>query len=176
MIKTDIYNEKELRKYVIELALSKYGNPYVHGKQGPDEFDCAGFAWFVYKSLLDISIFYKGIGKSTTTKIMTGFYGNLRLYKEELLDKDINLIKEGDVLLFHTQSLDDDMPKEDNKYPGHCGIYLSDGQFIHATNRVGKVVVSSFEENEKWNRQLVASKDIIGDAKSLRKKINNISK
>lgn len=94
--------------------------------------------------------------------IMTSKYGILTLYNTEF--KDISLIKRGDIVLLHRQSLNDNKPRVDNKYPGHCGIYLGDNKFIHASGTKKKVVIDTFY-NDYWYKKLVASKDIISDRK-----------
>lgn len=159
-IKTDTL---ELRKKVAELALLQYQKKYEHGKMGPDSFDCAGLVWYLYYTLFEINIFRNGgYGLSTTTKIMTTNYGRLSIYKK-YIGKDLSLVGIGDILFFHRQSLSDIEPKEDNKYPGHCGIYLGYNNFIHASRPKGKVVISNFDNNTYWNDVLVGSKDIISD-------------
>lgn len=52
------------------------------------------------------------------------------------------------------------IPKDNNKYPGHCGIYLGNNEFIHSSKVKGKVVISNFTKNDYWKRVLVASKDV----------------
>ena len=133
---------------------------YVHGKHGPDTFDCAGFVWYVYHEILGIDIYKDGIGISTTTKIMTSIYGELVLYTEDILDKNLSLIKGGDILLFHRQSLESTEPLRDNKYPGHCGIYLGDNRFIHALRKQGYIIISNFDTSEYWTKKLIASKNV----------------
>lgn len=61
------------------------------------------------------------------------------------------------------------MPKEDNRYPGHCGIYLSDNYFIQSSSVIGKVIISNFELNDYWKKVLVGSKDILSDDNVLKK-------
>lgn len=149
-------NTKELilRDKIIKLALLQHHKKYVHGKHGENDcFDCAGFVWYVYHELLGIDLYQNGYGLSTTTKMMTSDYGKL--------NKDLSLIKSGDILFFHRQSKEDNEPKRDNKYPGHCGIYLYDNKFIHALRKEGKIVISDFEKNKYWKKVLVASKDVI---------------
>ena len=155
-----ITNEEILRQKIIELALKQYKKMYVHGKHGPDTFDCAGFVWYIYHEILDIDIYKDGIGYSTTTKIMTSSYGKLVLYTENILNKNFSLINPGDIVLFHRQSLECTEPLEDNKYPGHCGIYLGDKRFIHASRRKGYITISNFDKSEYWTKKLVASKNI----------------
>ena len=97
---------------------------------------------------------------STTTKIMTSTYGTLTLFNENDFNKNIKSIKKGDIVFFHRQSLDDNEPKINNKYPGHCGIYLGNNKFIHCSRSQKKVIINTFN-NDYWNKVLVASKNII---------------
>lgn len=159
MIKKDTINEIEIREKIVELALSLQGKQYVHDTYGPDTFDCAGFVKYVYKNVLNINIFEEGIGLSTTTKVMTSKYGILTLYPT------IDILNKGDILLFHTQSLDATKPSIDNKYPGHCAIYIGDNKYIHCTSKGINpgVGVRDFSEKKKLNRKLVASKDIVSN-------------
>lgn len=161
------FKENELRKKIIKLALLQHHKLYEHGMNGPDSFDCAGLVWFIYNELFDINLYHSGFGLSTTTKIMTSSYGSLRLYNEQELNKDLSLIKSGDVLFFHRQSMNDIVPKVDNKYPGHCGIYLGDNYFIHCSRPKGQVIISNFDNNEYWKKVLVANKDILSNSKIL---------
>ena len=162
-------NTNNLRNEIIKLALSQHGKLYVHDNNGPDTFDCAGLLWFLFNTLCNINIYEGGFGLSTTTKIMTCHYGKLIVFEENIQDKDLSLIKEGDIVFFHRQSLSDNEPKKYNKYPGHCWLYLGDNNFIHCSRPKGKVVISNFENNEYWKKVLVASKDILSDEKELQK-------
>lgn len=169
MIKTNTNNELLLREKIIKFALQQYGSLYVHGKHGPDSFDCAGFAWFVYNEMCNIDIYKDGFGLSTTTRIMTSCYGKNNLYDENDLNKNIDIINSGDILFFHRQSIKDNKPRIDNKYPGHCGIYLSDNYFIHCSSKKEKVIIGYFKNNNYWKKVLVGSKNIISDSKVLKK-------
>lgn len=154
--------ELELRYKIIKLALLQHHKKYVHGKNGPDTFDCAGLVWFIYHELFQLNLYQNGFGLSTTTKIMTNPLGKLTLF-EEKKDKDFSLIQTGDILFFHRQSLQDREPTEQNKYPGHCGLYLGEDKFIHCSRLKGKVVISNFRKNDYWEKVLVASKDVLKD-------------
>lgn len=148
---------------IIKLARLQHHKPYVHGQMGPDTFDCAGLVFYIYNKLFNINIFESGCGLSTTTMAMTSRYGKLTIYKEGDL-KNLSLIKKGDILFFHRQSLDEKEPLPNNKYPGHCGIYLGNEIFIHAPRSHGKIILNKFY-NEYWNKILVGSKSIIVDDK-----------
>ena len=145
-----------IRDDICSLAYTKLNNDYVHGSFGPDTFDCAGYVWYVYNKVLGIDIFKDGYGMSTTTMIMTSSYGKLIIYK------NIELINRGDIVLLHRQSLNDNEPRVDNKYPGHCGIYLGNNRFIHASGTKKKILINTFN-NEYWYNKLVASKDIVNN-------------
>lgn len=153
-------NEDIILDKIIKLARLQYHKPYVHGKMGPDAFDCAGLIFYLYNEILGINIFEGGYGLSTTTMSMTSIYGKLTLYKEEQAFKDISLIKKGDILFFHRQSLDNHEPLNNNKYPGHCGIYLGNLKFLHASRSNHRIIINSFF-NEYWKKVLVGSKSII---------------
>ncbi len=172
MIKAN-FKENELREKIIKLALLQHHKLYEHGKNGPDTFDCAGFVWFLYYEILRINLYNHGFGLSTTTKILTNNYGKTILFCESNRNKDLSVIKDGDILFFHRQSMNETIPKMDNKYPGHCGIYLGNNSFIHCSRPKRQVVISNFASNEYWEKVLVASKDIFSDNKILEmKKIN----
>lgn len=150
-----------LREEIVNTSLNQIGKDYVHNTYGPNSFDCAGLVFYIYNLVMGINIFEDGIGKSTTTKVMTSKYGKLVLFDEEDLAKDLSLIKKGDVLFFHTQSLKDNEPKSNNKYPGHCGIYIGDDSFIHANSKIGHVATDNFNDNKKLYKRLVGFKNII---------------
>lgn len=162
MIKANT-KEIELRYKIVKLALLQHHKKYVHGSNGPYTFDCAGLIWYVYNGIFNINLYENGFGLSTTTKIMTNNFGKLTIFDENSLNKNLSLIRDGDILFFHRQSLNDTVPKKDNKYPGHCGIYLGNNDFIHCSRSKGKVVISNFIKNEYWKSVLVASKDIFRD-------------
>ena len=155
------------------LSLQQLGKKYVHGKHGPDTFDCAGMVWYIYDSICRINIYESGIGLSTTTKIITSTYGSIILYDEDDLNKNLKLLEKGDILFFHRQSLGDNIPKIDNKYPGHCGIYLGDNSFIHCSRPKKKVIINNLVDDIYWQRVLIGSKRIISNNKILKKRTKN---
>ena len=140
------------------------GKKYVHGSYGPDTFDCAGLTWFIYAELFEINIHGDGIGMSTTTKQMTSSIGTLNTIDEEKnKEAFINELNAGDILFFHRQSLKDSYPKDDNYYPGHCGIYLGNNTFIHGPRKEGKIVIDKLHTENYWAKVLVGSKTIIAN-------------
>lgn len=153
--------EIQLRNELVKLALLEYKKLYEYGKNGPNTFDCAGLVWYVYNKIFNLNLYDGGIGLSTSTKIMTCKYGKLTLFEENNMDKNLSLIKKGDIIFFHRQSLNDNSPTENNKYPGHCGIYLGNQRFIHASKPKQKVIISDFTKNEYWLKVLVGIKNIL---------------
>ena len=108
---------------LISLALSKQGCKYVYATQGPNTFDCSGFTNYLYRTIYGITLSRSAYGQGYQTKY-------------PVIDKLTDL-KPGDVVCFNTNSDDDDMSD-------HVGLYLGNGQFIHASYSAGKVIISNF--------------------------------
>ncbi len=128
-----------------------------------DSFDCEQLINVIFRDLFDFSIRVNGFGKSSTTKVLTSsvgiFYDCKSLTNLEKIDF-ISNIKVGDILFFHTQSLNDTMPSYSNRYPGHLALYLGENKFIHAKSSIGKVIIESLQE-EDYLHILVGYKDLI---------------
>lgn len=157
----------EYRQDLINLTLDQYHKPYEEDSHGPDSFDYAGLIWYLYNEILGINIYEDGIGRDPSTHIMTSSYGKLYVYEENVKKLEDYNFKLGDILLFHTKSLQTE-PKKNNKYPGHCGIYIGEKEFIHSSIDHGQVVIGSFY-HEYWNKRLIGKKDIFEDEKVLKK-------
>ena len=130
------YNYKELARAGITLGididLNDYhklyiesanwiGSPYRHGGNSKHGTDCSGLTSSLYKNVYHIKL-----PRSTNEQIKVCH----RIKK--------NALKEGDLVFFHgTHS---------KRKPTHVGIYLKDGNFIHASNSHG-VIVSNLNEN-----------------------------
>lgn len=155
----NIFNEN-LRDSLINLTLSQLGKPYKHGAHGEDKFDCAGLVWYLFNEIYNLNLYDGGIGLSTTTKIMTSKPGKLILFEENDINKDLDIINKADIVFFHRQSLHEHVPTKSNKYPGHCGIYLGNRQFIHASRTDQKVTLTDLSKDDYWVKILVGSKDI----------------
>lgn len=85
----------------------------------PNSFDCSGFTYYVVKNKLG-----KSIPRTSTEQSRYGTYvskGNLRA---------------GDLVFFDTVG-------SNNGNVSHAGIYIGNGQFIHASSTQKKVVISS---------------------------------
>ena len=125
--KTSPDNAKKL-EYVITVAMSQLGKPYVYGSgysmdSDPRGFDCSGL---VYWCFLHIGI------KLKDTAYRQGYDESLK----KITDK--NDLRRGDLVFFDTVS--------DSDLSDHSAIYLGNGKFIHASSSKQRVIVSDMSE------------------------------
>jgi N-acetylmuramoyl-L-alanine amidase len=99
---------------IVEYAKQYLGCKYVYGAAGPSTFDCSGFTMYVFKN------FGITLSHSATAQSKVGTY----VAKEDLQPGD---------LVFFTDY-------ETGSGIGHCGIYVGDGNFIHASSGTGYCV------------------------------------
>jgi len=112
--------EASAQTAVVSYALSLAGAPYRFGKDSPEEgFDCSGFVRHVYQ--------HQGIALPRTARAMA----------EALPPISGDTMLAGDLLFFDIGG----------RPYSHVGIYLQQGQFIHApSRRLGKVMVSKLTD------------------------------
>lgn len=118
---------------IAEYALNYVGCRYVSGGRGPNKFDCSGFVYYVYKH------FGYNLKPGATTQ-----WRNL----DESVKKDDLL--PGDLLFFSRRGR-----------IFHVGIYIGDGQFVHAANSRKGVIVTDIDDPWYANRYCGA-KRVIG--------------
>lgn len=99
---------------VVEYAKKYLGCKYVYGASGPNTFDCSGFTMYVFRN------FGVSLSHSATAQSRVGTY----VAKENL--------QLGDLVFFTDY--------ETGHGIGHCGIYIGDGNFIHASSGTGYCV------------------------------------
>lgn len=99
---------------IVNYAKQYLGSKYVYGGSGPSTFDCSGFTMYVYKH------FGVSLSHSATAQSKRG----------TPIEKD-NLML-GDLVFFKDYQTMDGV--------GHCGIYIGDGNFIHASSGTGYCV------------------------------------
>lgn len=102
------------RQEIVNFAKKYLGCKYVYGASGPNTFDCSGFTMYVLKN------FGVTLSHSATAQSKVGTY----VAKENLIPGD---------LVFFTDY-------ETGSGIGHCGIYIGDGNFIHASSGTGYCV------------------------------------
>jgi uncharacterized protein YgiM (DUF1202 family) len=91
------------------------GVSYVYGGTSPSGFDCSGFLYYVYRQC------GYSITRTATSQNSDGVY----------VSRD-NL-QPGDIVIFYNSAM---------TAIGHAGMYIGNGQFIHASSGSGKVVIS----------------------------------
>ncbi|MBU5336377.1 C40 family peptidase [Intestinibacter bartlettii] len=108
---------------VIAYAKSLLGKPYVWGAQGPNSFDCSGFTYYVFKNKAGIVL-----PRTSSAQSKYGTYvskSNLRA---------------GDLVFFDTNGVNDGQVS-------HVGLYIGNGQMIHASYSQKKIVIDNFNSS-----------------------------
>jgi hypothetical protein len=122
-----------LSDHQFENEVKEYlGTPYRKGGTSKNGFDCSGFAREVYDRLLGIDLPHSS--------------GD-QFHSSELQKIDTRELQTGDLVFFANKK---------KKRINHVGVYLSDGQFIHASSSEG-IIVSSLDE-KYWKKRFVGSK------------------
>ena len=98
-----------LGEQIVALAKQYLGTPYVLGGNGPSSFDCSGFTKYIYAQ------FGYTLNRTATDQLQNG----VSISRDEL--------QPGDLVFFKYNT---------SKPVSHVGIYIGNGEFIHAsTNR-----------------------------------------
>ena len=99
---------------IVDFAKKYLGCKYVYGGSGPSTFDCSGFTMYVFKN------FGISLSHSANAQSKKGVY---------VAQGDL---QPGDLVFFKDYQTMDGI--------GHCGIYIGDGNFIHASSGTGYCV------------------------------------
>lgn len=106
--------DRALADQIVDYALQYLGYPYVYATAGPDSFDCSGFTSYVYKH------FGYSLHRSSYDQLKDG----KAVQKADLLPGDILLFsRNGDIVT-------------------HVGLYIGNGEFIHASTSTTGVIIS----------------------------------
>lgn len=128
-------NQSSLGQEIVEYAKQYLGYPYVYGGAGSSSFDCSGFTMYVYKN------FGYSLSHSARAQSKMGTY----VEKENL--------QPGDLVFFLDYETMDDI--------GHCGIYIGDGNFIHASSGTGYCVKISTLLSGSYDRRYATARRLI---------------
>jgi len=128
---TKLLEEKlSVEESIVKLAKGKIGIKYTSGGANPKSgFDCSGFVYYIFKE--------NNISIPRTSKMQSK--------SGETLGRDE--IKVGDILSFDTTNVG---------HINHSGIYIGNGEFIHASSgRAKSVTVSKldkgfYKDKFKW--------------------------
>ena len=127
--------QRYLGEDVAEYALQYVGCRYVRGGQGPRKFDCSGFVYYVYKHF--------GYDLKPGARNQWSLLSQ-RVSKDELLP--------GDLLFFSRNG------RASRIF--HVGIYIGNGQFVHAANSSDGLIVTDIDHAWYANRYLGAKRPI----------------
>lgn len=122
-------NSSAVGKEIASNAHNYIGYRYVYGTAGPSSFDCSGFTSYLYKQ------YGYSLPRSSYDQ---GRYGTY-------VDKS-NLVA-GDLVFFSNRS---------DRRINHVGLYVGDGNFIHASTSGRGVVKDNLYENYYVNHYISA--------------------
>ena len=110
-----------LGQEIANLALSFEGYDYVYGAESPSVgFDCSGLVYYVYGQF--------GYSLSRTAS---------QQYKNNGVSVSKDELQQGDLVFFSS-----------NGYSvTHVGIYIGDGQFVHASTSTTGVIISDLDSS-----------------------------
>lgn len=112
--------------------------PYHYTASGPNAFDCSGLVYHCYQTIYDIELPRTAYEQGYNTEYST--------------INNISDLQIGDIVFFDTNRGDSD--KSD-----HSGIYMGNGNFIHASSAKGKVIISTllkgyYNERFSWGKRI----------------------
>lgn len=130
---------------IVAYAKKFLGVPYVYGGASPSGFDCSGFTMYVYDHF-GISMAH---GAQAQSKLGTAINVD-KSSKSSML----NNLEVGDLVFFLDYETMDEI--------GHCGIYIGDGNFIHASSGSGYCVkINSLLPGEYYNTRYCAARRVL---------------
>ncbi|RFU66832.1 LysM peptidoglycan-binding domain-containing protein [Bacillus sp. V59.32b] len=113
---------------VISEAKKQIGVPYSWAGASPSGFDCSGFIYYVYKKA----------GYQISRLSSSTYYS---------LGKKVTAPQPGDLVYFNTSS------PTNKKVVNHMGIYIGNGQFIHASSSLGVTITPL--SNSYWKPKII---------------------
>jgi peptidoglycan hydrolase-like protein with peptidoglycan-binding domain len=124
-------NGQEMGQAIVDCAKLQLGKKYVYGTEGPNTFDCTGLTCYVYRH------FGVTLPRSAKSQGSTD-YGIKILSKSKLMPGDLVFFKHSDGVI------------------GHAGIYVGDGNFIHApyTGTVVRINSILTARDFAWGRRV----------------------
>jgi len=125
----------------IDSITAKYlGKKYVSGGDGPNSFDCSGFTSYILKTYYNQYLSAKGIDQLPR-----------RASQQAMIGATVNRaeLQKGDLVFFDTSgAIGNDI--------GHVGIYIGNGQIIHASTSRRGIVIDSLSDRYYSTRYMKA--------------------
>ena len=116
---------------IVDTAKSYLGVRYVYGGASPSGFDCSGFTMYVYQQ------YGYSLPHSATSQWQSGLGTQVW---------SIGALQPGDLVLFNDPS------RNAGKACSHAGIYIGNGQFVHASSsRSQGVIISDLTSGYYYN-------------------------
>ena len=138
-------NTSKLGSEIVSYAKKFLGVPYVYGGASSSGFDCSGYTMYVFDHF-GISM---GHGAQMQSKLGKAVEAN-KNSKTSLLEN----LEVGDLVFFLDYETMDEI--------GHCGIYIGDGDFIHASSGSGYCVkINSLLPGEYYNTRYCSARRVI---------------
>lgn len=133
--KATVSEETNTGTAVVEYAKQYLGYSYVVGGKTPESgFDCSGFTRYVFLNF--------GVTLASTAADQNSI--GTEISRSEL--------QPGDLILFYN---------EGKTKIGHTGIYIGNGDFIHAANPQRGVVTDNLNTNSYYNERFVTARRIV---------------
>ena len=124
-----VSSNSSMGSQIVAYAKQFLGVPYVYGGNGPSCFDCSGFTSYVYRH------FGYTLNRTASTQLSNG----VAVSKSEL--------QPGDLVFF----------RYNTSYPAsHVGIYIGNGQFIHASTNKYMVQIDQLTTGHYANVYIAA--------------------
>jgi len=118
-------SKKNLEKMVKDLQ----GSPYVWAEEGPNNFDCSGFTYYMYGSM-GIEIPRVAREQAKKGKLIS-----------------VNELVYGDLIFFDTE-------RRRRGRITHVGMYLGDGWFTHASTTDYEIIYSNINTSKYYRKRL----------------------
>lgn len=134
-VNTQVAQTTSKGEEIVTYAKQYLGCSYVYGGSGPSNFDCSGFTMYVFKNF-GVSLSHSAIAQSKN-----GTY----VAKEDLQPGDLVFFKDYETM----------------NGIGHCGIYVGDGNFIHASSGTGYCVKISTLLSGSYNTRYETARRLI---------------
>ena len=124
-----VASDSSMGQQIVSYAKQFLGVPYVYGGNGPNSFDCSGFTSYIYRH------FGYTPNRTASTQLSNG----VAVSKSEL--------QPGDLVFF----------RYNTSYPAsHVGIYIGNGQFIHASTNKYQVQIDQLMTGHYANVYIAA--------------------
>ena len=120
---------------IANYALQFVGYPYVYGGSSPKGFDCSGLVSYCFQSF----------GYSTNRTAATLYSNGTAVEKSDL--------QPGDAVFFRSDG---------SSTISHVGLYIGNGEMIHASSSAGKVIITNIEDSGYYTRNYVGARRIAG--------------